>query len=60
MEKSTAIARYNVEPSRLNVYPVGITNPTIDFGTPNFSIIAIAFGSAASELAVVNVKRAGS
>ena len=46
MEKSTAIARYNVEPSRLNVYPVGITNPTIDFGTPNFSIIAIAFGSA--------------
>ena len=39
MENITAIARYNVEPSRLNVYPVGITKPTIDLKKSKGEII---------------------
>src|SRR5687768_9941683 len=52
--------RYNVVPSRLNVYPVGITNDTIFLGTPNFSIFSNAFGNAESELVVANAMDTGS
>src|SRR6266481_122862 len=55
-----AIARYNVDPVRLNEYPVGITNPTIEGGIPNRSIACIAFGNADSLLVVANASAAGS
>ena len=53
-----ATARYSVLPSRLKLYPVGITKATIRFGTPSFSIACIAVGRAASELAVENASSA--
>ena len=40
--KTDAIARYRVDPVRLNEYPVGITNPTTYGGTPKRSIDSIA------------------
>src|SRR5439155_7259867 len=55
-----AIARYNVDPVRLNEYPVGITKPTIDGGTPNRSIDSIALGKADSLLVVAKASAAGS
>ena len=58
--KTDAIARYRVDPVRLNEYPVGITNPTICGGTPKRSIDSIAFGSADSLLVVANASAAGS
>ena len=47
-------------PSRLKLYPAGITNATICLGTPNFSIASIAGGSAASELVVAKAIETGS
>ena len=44
------------DPSRLKVYPVGITNDVTAFGQPKFSILVINLGNTASELAVVNAK----
>src|SRR5688572_32135014 len=58
--KMLANDRYNVVPSRLKVYPVGITNDTIFLGTPNFSIFSSAFGNAESELVVANAIDTGS
>src|SRR5215831_21368304 len=55
-----AIARYKVDPVRLNEYPVGITNPTTCGGTPKRSIDSIALGSADSLLVVANASAAGS
>ena len=55
-----AIARYKVDPVRLNEYPVGITNPTICGGTPKRSIDSIAFGNADSLLVVAKASAAGS
>ena len=52
--------RYKDVPSKLKLYPVGITNDTILRGTPNFSIALIAFGNAASELVVANAIETGS
>src|SRR5688572_27653844 len=52
--------KYKVVPSRLKVYPVGITNDTILRGTPNFSIFSNAFGKAESELVVANAIDTGS
>src|SRR5664280_1667469 len=52
--------RYNVVPSRLKLYPVGITNATIFLGIPNFSIDSIAEGRADSEFEVANAIVAGS
>jgi hypothetical protein len=59
-DEPDAIARYKVDPVRLNEYPVGITNPTICGGTPKRSIDSIAFGSADSLLVVANASAAGS
>ena len=47
-------------PSRLKLYPVGITKATILPGTPSFSISSMAFGSAASELVVAKASDTGS
>src|SRR5476649_1024457 len=52
--------RYSVDPSRLKLYPVGSTKPTMFLGTPKRSMISSDLGSAASELAVVNAIRNGS
>ena len=43
---------YNIDPSRLKLYPKGNTNPTIRLLQPNFSNAAIVCGKDASELAV--------
>ena len=58
--KTQAIDKYNAVPSRLKLYPVGITNATISLGTPNRSIYSSAAGNADSELAVANAIDAGS
>src|SRR5688500_9892750 len=55
-----ASERYKVVPSRLNVYPVGITKDTIFRGTPNFSMFSSAFGKAESELVVAKAMETGS
>ena len=47
-------------PSRLKLYPVGITKETIFLGTPNFSIASIAEGKADSEFEVAKAIVAGS
>ena len=52
--------RYNVLPSKLNVYPVGSTKETIFRGTPSFSMFSIALGSADSELVVAKAMDTGS
>src|SRR5688572_26725875 len=58
--KIEATPRYSVDPSRLNEYPVGITNETMGRGTPNFVMFSIAVGSAASLLVVLKAMIAGS
>src|ERR1035437_8385794 len=58
--KIDASERYNVVPSRLKLYPVGITNATIFLGIPNFSIVSIADGKADSEFDVAKAIVAGS
>src|SRR5699024_9564394 len=43
---------YNVEPSKLKEYPVGITKETMSFGQPLFSNFSINLGNTVSELDV--------
>src|SRR5690606_16546857 len=52
--------RYNDVPSKLKLYPVGITKDTTFRGTPKRSIFSIAFGNAASELVVAKAIETGS
>jgi hypothetical protein len=52
--------KYKVVPSKLKLYPVGSTNATTFLGIPIFSKFSIAFGSAASELAVEKAIETGS
>src|SRR5699024_2005187 len=51
---NAAIDRYNAEPSRLKVYPIGTTNDVMSFGEPKFSIFFIMIGNTDSELDVEN------
>src|SRR5690349_20070689 len=53
-QKITAMARWSVEPSRLNEYPIGITNAAISDGTPYLFMFSIALGRADSEELVAN------
>ena len=58
--KTVASDRYKVVPSRLKLYPVGITKATIFRGTPNSSSLSMATGNADSELVVANAMATGS
>ena len=58
--KILAKDRYKVVPSKLKLYPKGMTKETIFRGTPNFSMLRIALGKALSELAVANANVTGS
>src|SRR5690606_6352213 len=58
--KIEASDRYKDVPSKLKLYPVGITKDTILRGTPKRSMFSIAFGRAASELVVAKAIDTGS
>ncbi len=55
-----ARTRYNVEPSKLKEYPVGMTKLATRRGTPKSTIFSSSRGSAASLDAVENAVTAGS
>ncbi len=57
--KIDARDRYTVVPSRLKLYPVGRTKPTMRRGTPSRSMFSIAFGNADSDEVVANAIVAG-